>query len=116
MDQFYSPRLPASATDLNKLGKEQVFRRIADASLRMARKSQDVQELTMQLFVEFACGYRASTRRPTVSECYRDLVCAVIEACGTLSCLPSERSFRRCVTREAELVARTFVASGRSPR
>lgn len=105
MVHLNSPRLPACTCHMNKLSKELVFRRIAEASLRLARKAQNVQALTMQLFEDAACGYFTAALRPTISECYRELACSVLDACGTLSCLPSERSFRRRITREAEIVA-----------
>jgi hypothetical protein len=113
VDQFNSPRPLAHKT---ALAKELVFRRIAEASLRMARKSQNVQELTMQLFAESACTYFESAHRPTVSECYRELACSALDACGTLSYLPSERSFRRRVTSEAEIVAKALTRRARGHR
>jgi hypothetical protein len=106
MDQFSFSRHHARSAPLSKPGIELVFRRIAEASLRLELKARNAQRTTtMALFNEAACSYFTSMLRPTISDCYRLLKVSVLEACGSLSYLPSETTFRRRIARGKELAA-----------
>ncbi|MGO7981440.1 hypothetical protein ACC691_26400 [Rhizobium johnstonii] len=113
MDHLHSPRTPARET---AFAKELVFRRIAEASLRLEIKAREaLRRQTADLFDEAVFGHFASMLRPAISDSYRQLQSSVWDACGTLEQLPSETTFRRRIARGRKLAtdALTKRACGR---
>lgn len=114
MDQLYYPRPPVPKT---AFAKELVFRRIAEASLRLEIKAQnDQRDQTMGLFDEAVFGHLASVLRPTISDSYRQLQWSVMGACGTLTQLPSETTFRRRIARGRKLATDALTGRTRGRR
>ncbi len=95
MDPIGYPRM----SKVQQPSKVAIYRRIAEAAHRMAMNAREVSSYDAQELFHKAVGdYVSSTRRPTISDCYRQLQLHVSSACGNLAHLPSERTFRRrCV-------------------
>ncbi|QRM44601.1 hypothetical protein [Rhizobium sp. BG4] len=79
-----------------RLGSVAIYRRIAEAALRMADNGREIASYdTQELFCKAVGDYVGSTRRRAISDCYRQLQLHVSSTCGDLTHLPSERTFRR---------------------
>lgn len=84
--------------------KQKLFRRIAEAALRMEFKAKNaLRTETMELFEDAVCTHFSSSLRRTIRDSYRRLEWRVSETCGDLSHLPSETTFRRRIARGGEL-------------
>lgn len=114
MDQLNTSRLPARTTPTDAIVMELAFCRVAEGILRHDSNNRTVDEKTLALFEEAVGWYFGWRYRPTARDCYRQLEREVLNACGTLWCLPSERTFNRRIAREKAL-AEAALAAAQAP-